>query len=390
MKDLQHYFHPISIDDFKISEDKKCLGNIIQKYVDETTEINLSDIDIVIIGVPEIRGHEANKGCEQAPDAIRKYLYQLSMTSPLPRIFDLGNVIPGKKWSDTGVALNEIFTFFVEHNILPIILGGSQDITYNQYVGYVNNRKIINAIVLDSKFDFKDNTEEINAHSYLNALITKHPGYLFNLSHMGSQSCFVNADEVDLMRKLYFDHYRLGNVREDIVRNEVIFRSSDLLSIDVSAIRQSDAIGQINPSPNGLFGEEICQLMRYAGISDKISSVGIYEYNPTLDVRGQTAHLIAQMIWYFIDGYYHKLNEFPDEESRNYVIYHVKLSELDEELTFYQSKFSDRWWIKVVNPDKIKKEYLHHYIIPCSYADYQQALKDELPLRWWNAYKKLS
>ncbi|MFN8133913.1 MAG: hypothetical protein U0Z17_01300 [Bacteroidales bacterium] len=32
--------------------------------------------------------------------------------------------------------------------------------------------------------------------------------------------------------------------------------------------------GNANAIPNGFYGEEACQLMRYAGMSDKISSIG--------------------------------------------------------------------------------------------------------------------
>jgi len=38
---------------------------------------------------------------------------------------------------------------------------------------------------------------------------------------------------------------------------------------------------------------------RYAGMSDKLSSFGIYEINPLFDNHDQTSHLAAQMIWYF-------------------------------------------------------------------------------------------
>ena len=36
-------------------------------------------------------------------------------------------------------------------------------------------------------------------------------------------------------------------------------------------------------SPNGLDGKEICAIARYAGISNKVTSFGIYEYKPSKD-----------------------------------------------------------------------------------------------------------
>ena len=37
--------------------------------------------------------------------------------------------------------------------------------------------------------------------------------------------------------------------------------------------------------------EEACQILRYAGMSDKLTSVGIYEINPLFDNHDQTSHL---------------------------------------------------------------------------------------------------
>ena len=71
--------------------------------------------------------------------------------------------------------------------------------------------------------------------------------------------------------------------------------------------------------------EEICQIMRYAGLSDKLSSLGIYEVNPKLDRQSLTAQLAAQMIWYFIDGYYFRKHDFPSKEQDDFVKYIVSI-----------------------------------------------------------------
>ena len=79
--------------------------------------------------------------------------------------------------------------------------------------------------------------------------------------------------------------------------------------------------------------------------ADKVSSFGIYEYNPKFDHREQTAHLIAQMIWYFMEGYNLRIDEYPFESKKNYKKYIVLVE--DETINFYKSDKSERWWMEV-------------------------------------------
>ena len=65
-------------------------------------------------------------------------------------------------------------------------------------------------------------------------------------------------------------------------------KSSHLLSFDISAIANAYAPAN-NVSPNGFTGEEACMLLRYAGMSPNISSIGIYGYDPRRDQHDLTA-----------------------------------------------------------------------------------------------------
>src|SRR5690606_3752835 len=133
----------------------------------------------------------------------------------------------------------------------------------------------------------------------------------FNYSNIGYQTYFVNQESLRVMEKLFFDVHRVGEIAGDITKAEPVIRNANMLSFDISAIRSSDAFGNANAGPNGFFGGEACQLCRYAGMSDKLSSIGFYEFNPVYDQNGQTALLLAQMVWYFIDGFYHRKKDFP-------------------------------------------------------------------------------
>ena len=320
---------------------------------------------------------------------VREYLYRLLPGNYKTRVADLGDIMRGDTAEDTYFAVTAVVEALLELNIVPVIIGGGQDLTYAMYRAYKNRKHIINIAAVDNMFDLGESEDQLNSRSYLSHIILHKPNYLFNYTNIGYQTYFVEQGAIDLMRNLFFDIYRLGVLHNDITQVEPLVRNADLFSFDVSAIRQSDAPGNANATPNGFYGEEACQMVRYAGMSDKITSAGFFEMNPALDRNGQTAHLLAQMIWYFIDGFYHRQDDHPSTGAENYIRYTVQVTDFDDGIVFYKSKPTERWWMEIKCSDNIREKYRRHYIVPCSAADYQTALADEIPDRWWQAYQKL-
>ncbi len=391
---IADFFEPI--DNSKVQPDKKShpliLGKFIKAHTTRNTFPELKGTDIAIIGVNEDRHCPGNEGCSLAPDYVRKHLYRLYQGPFSAHIADLGNIRAGDKVNDTYFAVKTVMAALLEQNITPLIIGGGQDITYANYQAYESLGQIINIVSVDSSFDIglqKD--ESLDHKNYLSTILTHKPNYLFNFANIGYQSYFVDQDLIELMDKLYFDVYRLGVVRKNIEEVEPIVRNADLLSFDISSIRQSDAPANANASPNGLCGEEACQIVRYAGMSDKLSSIGFYEMNPAFDSGEQTSHLLAQMIWYFIDGFYHRKNDFPDKhikESADFIKYVVSIRDFQNKINFFKSKKSNRWWMEVPCPPNLQQKYNRQFLVACSYKDYQEACQNEIPEKWWQVYQK--
>jgi len=177
------------------------------------------------------------------------------------------------------------------------------------------------------------------------------------------------------MDKLRFDCFRVGHVKENLEEIEPVIRNSNMLSFDISAIANSYAPAN-RLSPNGLNGEEACVLMRYAGMSQEISTIGIYGFDDTLDVNGLTAKQISQMIWYIIDGSTRGRREAQLEDKGAFNEYHLAFAEV--ETVFLQSKKTGRWWMQL--PDK--------KFIACSHRDYLLASTNEMPERWLRAQER--
>lgn len=389
--EIDIYFKPVctEITDIISSIRQTKLGERITIYREEEQFPDITQFDLALIGVPEERKAFNNQGCSKGIDKIREYLYNLFQGTHKLKMVDLGNIIVGDKINDTYFALRSVLSQLIKEKIVPVIIGGSNDLAYANYLAYESLGKIINIAAVDSFFDLGKDDDYFDSRSYLSQIILHQPNFLFNYTNIGYQTYFVDQEAIDLMQKLYFDIYRLGQVRRNLAEIEPMVRNADMLSFDISAIRHSDAPANNNASPNGFYGEEACQITRYAGLSDKLTSIGFYEYNPSLDHNGQTAHLIAQMVWYFIEGFYNRKHDFPSVEQDNHIKYTVPVEHTIGELVFYKSKKTERWWMEVPCPSDLMDKFGHHHIVPCSYTDYQIACSNQIPERWWQVHYKL-
>ncbi|PKV63935.1 arginase family enzyme [Polaribacter sp. Hel1_33_96] len=383
----QHFLSPVkeAVLAHLVTQSFSCLGKKIRIHSKQEGFPDLENVQLAIFGVEEDRNSENNFGCGEDLQFIRNKLYQLFPGNWQTEIADLGNVPKGNSVTDTYFAVSELITYLLRKNIIPIIIGGGQDITYVNYRAYDSLEQTVNITAVDSRFDLGNLEDDLTSQSYLSKVIMQEPSNLFNYSNVGYQTYFNAQEEIELLDNLFFDSYRLGKAKE-LENIEPAFRNADIVSIDIGAIRQSEAPANNNASPNGFYGEEICAISRYAGISDKVTSFGIYEYNSKYDNNHQTANLIAQMIWYFIEGVNFRVKDYPFSGKENYQKFTV-LMENDDPLIFYKSNKTGRWWIEIniLSDNKYKR----HALIPCTFKDYTEATKQIIPERWYKAMRKM-
>lgn len=368
---------------------KNTFGETISIYRKEDDFPDLENVQLVLFGIKEERGAIDNRGCGDGIDYVRKAFYQLFNHWDDLKIADLGDIKTGNEISDTYYAVNQVLTELMKHHIVPIILGASQDMTYPMYQVYEPTGRLVNIAAIDPLFDIGNDNEQLNSHSYLSHIILHQPNFLFNFTNIGYQSYYVDNESIELMKQLLFDTYRLGNLKQNIELTEPLIRNANILSIDMAAIRSADAPGVKNASPNGFNGEEACRMTRYAGLSFKLSSIGFFEYNPHYDINSRTANLIAEMIWYFIDGFSNRQDDIPTLESTDFTRYNVQIGEGQENLIFLCHKISGKWWMDMSFMKADDMRFERHHFIPCSKEDYDQAMRNELPDKWWQFYQKL-
>jgi arginase family enzyme len=384
MKDISIYFQPILTE----SENRNStIGSVISTH----TKNNFPDLvkgAIAFFVVPEFR----NGGVDSAPNndfRFREEFYQLHIGENWKmQLVDLGDIIPGKTVEDTYFAIRQVTAELVKAQVIPLVIGGSQDLTYAMYQGYEALEQMINVMSIDHKLDLGEPDEEISKDAYVNKLLMHRPCFLFNYATLGYQTPLVKHEQLDLFNRLYFDAVRLGEFNADFKSAEPLLRNTDLLSIDLQAIRASDFAGKYFHQPNGFFNHEICQLAKYAGISDKLTAIGIfncYLEGTTLKEHQQ----IAQIMWYFIEGVSQRFGDFPVGSKKAYTKFTVYFEKDAHEIIFYKSNVSARWWMEVPYPPVDNVKFERHHMVPCNKEDYDFALVGEIPDLWWKTYQKL-
>lgn len=377
--DLKLFFNPTEVD---VDSDPTSFQSSI--YINRHKMPDHEGMDIALIGLTEYRG-EDEKADQSSADEIRKQMYKLKKGFGDYAIIDLGNFRIGPTLEDTYLRLKEVCAYLMEKSIIPVLFGGSHDLDLGQYYAYETTEKLISVLNVDNEIDLSDDGAPSKSH--VNRIFKHSPNFLFSYYHLAYQSYLTNQKSIELLEQLSFESVRLGVVKENIKDIEPMVRDADMMSFDLSALQAHYSPGASNSKVYGLTGEEACQLSWYAGQNEKMSSVGFYNYNASRDSEDRkTAFVLSTMIWYFIEGYYHRKGD-KNFKSNDYLMYEVHLGGDPETIRFYKSKLSERWWMEVPNPEA-EGLFNRNRMIACNYSDYDLALKGELPDRWMNFYNK--
>ena len=313
MVDLNDYFNPVSIEgpDFEHLTGQAGFPHNITIHTDNTPIKDISKYKIAIIGVPDGR-NSPNTGSLKGPDMIRAQLYRLAKIPGKSKIIDLGNMKQGVTFNDTIAGLTDILIITDTVKIFSLLLSEEAVHLSLLSTGLFHSHKIRYTLTaVDPRIDFSNERKEPDSFNYLNTIINNHKSTFHHYINIGYQTYLNDQQVINRFLKRRSELVRIGDVRQAIYLTEPLFRDSDVAIFDISAVRQSDAPGTISPSPNGFYGEEICLLSRYAGISDKLKIFGLFDVNPEFDIRTQTTGLAAQILWFFLEGFSQKQYETP-------------------------------------------------------------------------------
>jgi len=367
--------------DLVSAKDYGWLGGYIDIHTDDY-QPEIKEADIIIIGVPVEDFAIDNEGTKYAPDEIRKSLYQLYPGKWQQKIVDLGNIKTGDNTEENRNNLINIAEQILFNNQSLIIIGGSHDVTCSLAKIYDKYNKTYNLSVIDAIIDSVLSDNQTDNNNFITELLVNDKSLLRNLSLIGIQTYYNHPSKFEIFNKLFVDYYKLGDVKRDIYEVEPELREAHITSIDVGAIRNADMPAQKNAHPNGLDGQEICTLTRLAGLSVNNRIMGIFEYNPFYDKNHTGANLIAQMIWYYIEGKNVYQEDYPNIDKKELIKFIVDNDVI--KLNFYKNPKTERWWVEIPDLDKKNK------LFSCTEKDYHSSLNSVMGKRIYKIINKMS
>ena len=91
---------------------------------------------------------------------------------------------------------------------------------------------------------------------------------------------------------MLFETYSLGKIKNKVANTEPIFRNSNLIDIDIRAVKSGD-INNSHEFTNGLSSYEFCTLSRFAGLSSNLDLISFSSSYQSSAISS----LISEGIW---------------------------------------------------------------------------------------------
>lgn len=366
---LQHWLKPLpkAFREHAHTLPENAFGRKIRIF--DAKNADLSEARVTLLGAKEAQAQ-----------AVREALYRMTYPFASKTVVDLGNL----RRSDAASVRAVLFEL-VSAGILPVVIAAPDELARLQFLAYEEAKSAVNLAVIDEQMRMGDAQALPAEQCVYTSLLRPRHRLLFHLGIIGCQAHQTPEDWITYLFSHHFDVLRLGKSRAALEEAEPILRDADLLCFHLAALKAAEAPGVLHPSPAGYTWEEACQLCRYAGMSDKLTSLGIYGF--AREDCALTAQGTAQMIWYFLDGFFNRKGDFPlsTDGLKEYV---VDFPNMSYSLTFWKSVRSGRWWLQAPSASAIN--HGRHYLVPCSFQDYQAACREQLPERLVQALQRFT
>lgn len=270
----------------------------------------------VLLGFPSDKGVERNggrTGASTAPKAIREHLYKMTPSAEEPEAFIelVKNIqtpgdthMTGDLESDQKT-LGEVVSYYLDKQVVPIILGGGHETAYGHFLGYAESSIPTAILNMDAHTDVRPLKDgEAHSGSPFRQAMEHESGCCEAYMAAGLQPHAVATDHLQYIDEaggkfMFRDETNITSLSGLLNMHE-----SDhlMVTFDMDAVDQSQAPGVSAPCTNGLPVDLWLTAAYLAGRSERVSSFDISEVNPVYDRDDQTVRLGALTIWHFLLG----------------------------------------------------------------------------------------
>jgi len=272
-----------------------------------------------LIGFPYDEGalrNHGRAGSARGPDEFRKAFYKLTPTKHSllqdaeTRIFDAGNIKQKIKLEFALSIMESAVQNLLKHGHIPIIIGGSHDLSYANFRGCHGALGNCGAVNIDSHLDVRDYSKYISSGTAYRMLLDQETLMGAFFVEFGIQEFANSREHLAYASKRAVQIFTLDKIHSQ--KNSEAFTKAYRIachktdnvyvSFDLDSVRSSDAPGVSAPTPTGLTAEEILECAFIAGTENKTAMIDICELNPNYDVDGHTAKLAAMIVSNFLAG----------------------------------------------------------------------------------------
>lgn len=274
--------------------------------------------NIVLLGFASdegVRRNQGRPGAKLGPKHLRKALSNLPCHSAFS-LFDAGNIVCFKKnlekaQENLAFAIQNI----VNHDALPIVLGGGHEVAYGHYLGLfqavkTKKKNKVGIINFDAHFDLRSHLKASSGTPFLQIANLckkeKHPFlyYCFGIQKSSNtKQLFDTAKQLKVEYSLASETHLMGlqKLKQKLKR---FLKTVDYVytTVCLDAFLAPVAPGVSAPSTCGILPDVAIELIHEIGKSKKVIGFDIAELSPPYDIDERTAKLGAQLIFNFVDS----------------------------------------------------------------------------------------
>lgn len=254
---------------------------------------------IALLGLPDDTGVKLNHGRPGAaagPAAFRAALARYgaadAASGKLPRVFDAGDIQPGRSLEETHVRVTAATAALLKLGLFPIAVGGGHDLTFPFVRAVAARFPRLAGLYFDAHLDVRE---------------TAGSGMSFRRL---VEECGVSALRLHGFRPLVNsrEHFAWftghGGKAYPAAAPVVLPAAKDLfVSFDLDVLDAAHAPGVSAPNPAGWTVRAAEAWVRACGASARVRCFDLMELNPAHDVEGRTARVAAHLLLTFLAGF---------------------------------------------------------------------------------------
>ena len=288
--------------------------------------------------------------------------------------------------------IDALTQLYVHQHNTPIVYTECPENVATDLVNQCIQKNIVAIVVGNARFTPDENPFSVSVVAPSANVKTQEPyktilenSHLDLFSVIGFQTYNTSSNDITWLQEHYYETLRLGAFRENFALAEPLLRESNHVFFDLNALRACDAPEIRQPSPNGLYAEEMCQLATFAGRAPKLKTFRLFGYIPTLSPHTLVAQIAAQVLWHLLEGIavHHQFN-IPNTINTHIKKIIVDMGENGQALEFLNDTLTQHWWLQIPITNG---EYRY---VACLREDYECACNREVPARWLQYFQKFN